>query len=97
MTASKYFRITTQVYYKNTLDNLHSCSTVINMAHVLSRNKQIAVVGALAEGSSIRFIERITGINRNTIMSLGVRVGRRCTGLLDAKDARSALPLYVVR
>src|ERR1044072_7602636 len=55
------------------------------MANVLPREKQIAVIAALAEGSSIRVIERITGINRNTIMNLGVRVGQGCAKILDAK------------
>ena len=55
------------------------------MANVLPREKQIAVIAALAEGSSIRAIERITGINRNTIMNLGVRVGQGCAKLMDAK------------
>jgi IS1 family transposase len=55
------------------------------MANVLKTEKQIAVISALAEGSSIRSIERITGINRNTIMNLGVRVGQGCARLLDAK------------
>src|ERR1043165_6436046 len=55
------------------------------MANVLPREKQIAVIAALAEGSSIRAIERITGINRNTIMNLGVRVGQGCAKVLDAK------------
>jgi IS1 family transposase len=55
------------------------------MANVLKPEKQIAVISALAEGSSIRSIERMTGINRNTIMSLGVRVGKGCARLLDAK------------
>ncbi len=53
------------------------------MANILPREKQIAVIRALAEGSSIRAIERITGINRNTIMNLGVRVGQGCARLLD--------------
>jgi IS1 family transposase len=65
------------------LDNFYSCSTVIDMANVLPKDKQIAVISALAEGSSIRSIERITGINRNTIMNLGVRVGRGCAALMD--------------
>jgi hypothetical protein len=43
------------------------------MANVLNKDKQIAVIAALAEGSSIRAIERITGISRNTIMRLGVQ------------------------
>ena len=55
------------------------------MANVLKPEKQIAVISALAEGSSIRSIERMTGINRNTIMNLGVRVGKGCARLLDAK------------
>ena len=55
------------------------------MANVLSTDKKIAVIGALAEGSSIRSIERITGVHRDTIMRLGVKVGEGCTALMDAK------------
>ena len=55
------------------------------MAYILIKEKQVAVVAALAEGSSIRSIERMTGINRNTIMNLGVRVGQGCAALLDSK------------
>src|ERR1041384_2542448 len=51
----------------------------------LSKDKQIAVTAALAEGSSIRSIERMTGIHRDTIMRLGVRVGQGCAQLLDQK------------
>ncbi len=53
------------------------------MANVLSTDKQIAIIGALAEGSSIRSIERITGVHRDTIMRLGVKVGQGCTALMD--------------
>ncbi len=55
------------------------------MANVLTTDKQIAIVAALAEGSSIRSIERITGVHRDTIMRLGVKVGQGCTTLMDAK------------
>lgn len=55
------------------------------MANVLNTDKQIAVIGAQAEGSSIRAIERMTGIHRDTVMRLGVRVGRGCTTLMDTK------------
>ena len=55
------------------------------MANVLGTDKQIAIIGALAEGSSIRSIERLTGVHRDTIMRLGVRVGQDCTALIDAK------------
>jgi len=53
--------------------------------YFLSKDKQIAVTAALAEGSSIRSIERMTGIHRDTIMRLGIRVGQGCARLLDQK------------
>jgi IS1 family transposase len=55
------------------------------MANILPKEKQVAVIGALAECMSIRAIERLTGIHRDTIMRLGVRVGQACEGLLDQK------------
>lgn len=55
------------------------------MANILSTDKKIAVIGALAEGSSIRSIERMTGVHRDTIMRLGVKVGQGCTALMDTK------------
>ncbi len=55
------------------------------MANVLNTDKQIAIISALAEGSSIRSIERMTGVHRDTIMRLGVKVGQGCTALMDAK------------
>jgi IS1 family transposase len=61
------------------------CNTVMDMANVLNTEKQTAIISALAEGSSIRSIERITGIHRDTIMRLGVRVGNGCQMLLDSK------------
>ncbi len=39
----------------------------------------------LLEGNSIRSTERITGLDRNTIMSLLVRAGERCAALMDTK------------
>ena len=51
----------------------------------LSTDKQIAVTAALAEGNSIRSIERMTGVHRDTIMRLGVRIGQGCARLLDQK------------
>lgn len=55
------------------------------MANVLSKEKQVAVISALAEGNSIRSIERMTEIHRDTIMRLGVRVGETCQQILDQK------------
>ena len=53
------------------------------MANVLPRSKQIAVLSALVEGVSVRGTERITGVNRETILNLLVRVGGGCANLLD--------------
>ncbi len=53
------------------------------MANILNTDKQIVVISALAEGSSIRSIERMTGVHRDTIMRLGVKVGQSCTSLMD--------------
>jgi IS1 family transposase len=58
---------------------------IIYMANVLNTDKQITIIGALTEGSSIRSIERITGVHRDTIMRLGVKVGQGCTRLMDEK------------
>jgi IS1 family transposase len=55
------------------------------MANVLDKSKQVAIISGLAEGSSIRSLERITGVHRDTIMRLGVRIGKGCQSLLDAK------------
>ena len=54
------------------------------MANVLPTEKQITIIGSLCEGSSIRSIERLTGVHRDTIMRLGVKVGQGCTALMDA-------------
>ena len=53
------------------------------MANILPKDKQDTVISALAEGNSIRSIERMTGINRNTIMNLGTRVGKACERIMD--------------
>jgi hypothetical protein len=51
--------------------------------NILPRDKQIAVISALTEGCSIRATERLTGIHRDTIMRLGVRIGDGCAALHD--------------
>jgi IS1 family transposase len=55
------------------------------MANILKTEKKVAVISMLAEGSSIRAIERITGVNQNTIMSLNRRVGDACKRIMDEK------------
>ena len=78
------------VTQKYLLTSPNYCITVMcigrtNMANVLSTEKQVAIISGLAEGSSIRSLERITGVHRDTITRLGVRVGQGCQSLLDAK------------
>jgi IS1 family transposase len=53
------------------------------MANVLPREKQLMVLNALVEGVSVRAIDRMTGVNRETILNLLVRVGDGCAALLD--------------
>jgi hypothetical protein len=74
-------KLLTMPYYCNTLIAIGRA----NMANVLSIEKQVAIINALAEGSGIRQIECMTGVHRDTIMRLGVRVGQGCAGLLDRK------------
>jgi transposase-like protein len=51
--------------------------------NILSRDKQIDIIAALTEGMSIRSTERLTGVHRDTIMRLAVRVGKGCAELHD--------------
>lgn len=50
----------------------------------LSIEKQALAVSLLCEGNSIRSTERATGIHRDTVMRLGVRVGEACRDLMDS-------------
>ncbi len=53
------------------------------MANILPIEKQAVAIGALCEGNSIRSVERMTGIHRDTVMRLGARVGEACRNLMD--------------
>lgn len=55
------------------------------MANILCKEKQVVIIGALAEGNSIRSIERMTGVHRDTIMRLGVRIGEGCQRIMDER------------
>jgi IS1 family transposase len=55
------------------------------MANQLSNDKKTMAVSMLCEGSSIRSIERMTGIHRDTVMRLGVRMGEGCQRIMDEK------------
>lgn len=49
----------------------------------LSIDKQIAVIAALTEGLGVRAAARLTGVNRETVGALALRVGRGCAELHD--------------
>jgi hypothetical protein len=55
------------------------------MSNNLPTEKKAAIVSMLCEGSSVRGIERMTGVHRDTVMRLGVRVGQACTAIMDEK------------
>ena len=49
----------------------------------LKINQQVTAIQALIEGCSVRSAERMTGIHRDTILRLMVRVGKGCKRLMD--------------
>jgi transposase-like protein len=85
------------MFNKNSLRQCNFCSTLsqiesLNMANTLKTEKKTAIASMLCEGSSIRGIERMTGVHRDTIMRFGVRLGEGCKRIMDEKlrvlDAR---------
>lgn len=62
--------------------------------YVLSKDKVLTILGGLCEGQSIRSLERLTGVNRNTIMSWLVRAGTTCEAL-SSRYVRDLKPRYV--
>ena len=55
------------------------------MANNLKPELKTMAISMLCEGSSIRSIERMTNIHRDTIMRLGVRMGEGCKAIMDEK------------
>jgi len=53
--------------------------------NVLPYETQRTIIHLLVEGNSIRSIERLTGVHRDTIMRLMVKVGDKCREFLDRK------------
>jgi hypothetical protein len=51
--------------------------------NILPRDKQIEVIAALCDGLGIRATARITGVNRETVGTLALRVGRGYAELHD--------------
>ena len=68
--------------------DLHARACIIvGMANNLPTEKKVLAVSMLAEGNSIRSIERITEIHRDTVMRLGVRVGQVLRSDAEREDA----------
>jgi IS1 family transposase len=53
--------------------------------NILNRDKKIEVIAALCEGVGIRGVARLTGVNRGTVGSLALRVGKGCAELHDRR------------
>ncbi len=53
------------------------------MANNLKREKQEMAINCLVEGMSVRSVERLTGVHRDTILRLMVRVGNGCKTMMD--------------
>ena len=53
------------------------------MANVLAADRQRIVLHLLAEGNSLRSVERLTGVQKKTATRLLVRFGQACRQFLD--------------
>jgi transposase-like protein/IS1 family transposase len=62
--------------------------------HTLDLEKAVQIVSLLVEGMSVRAISRITGTDKNTILSLLLTVGAKCRQIFDAK-VRNVKAKYV--
>lgn len=51
----------------------------------LAEEKALMCLNLLVEGMSVRAIERITGVHRDTVLDLLVTVGEKCERLMDEK------------
>jgi hypothetical protein len=51
--------------------------------NTLKQDKKMAILSMLVEGNSIRSIERITGVHRDTILRLMKSSGSKCEQILD--------------
>jgi transposase-like protein/IS1 family transposase len=53
--------------------------------HYISTEKACQIVTLLTEGMSVRAVSRITGVHKNTILSLLVTVGDKCRRVFDTR------------
>jgi hypothetical protein len=95
---ARYSRIASGIFaipeslYENGLRNqqkivldIRERLTYTLLMNATPKDKQKAVIQALVEGNSIRSTERMTGVHRDTIMRLLVRIGEGCNRFLDSQ------------
>jgi hypothetical protein len=63
-----------------------------HMANNLPAERQIAIIGSICEGSSIHSIERMTGVQRDTIMRSSRQDRAWLHGVNRRNDARPIVP-----
>src|SRR5947209_3259055 len=54
-------------------------------AHYIAPERAAEALSMMLEGMSVRAISRLTGLHKNTILSLMLTAGERCQRLLDTK------------
>jgi IS1 family transposase len=54
-----------------------------SMANVLSTAKRVQIISALVEGVSVRATARMCDVSKDTVMKLGVDLGKACAGYQD--------------
>src|SRR5215472_3340963 len=62
--------------------------------HNTERETVIRVIGMMLEGMSVRAISRLTGLHKNTILSLMVTASQNAQRVFDAK-VRNVRPSFV--
>jgi transposase-like protein len=68
-----------------TFSELKQYDNLFGQKQAVDDDAALLAIKLLVEGSSIRSVERITGLHRDTIMKLLVSAGERCEALMDTK------------